>query len=200
MSNQKLFLHFTDVEDWRNWLRVNYAIEREVWLIFYKNITGKQNISYEASVEEALCFGWIDSIIKTIDDESYARKFTPRTNTKNWSALNIGRIKKLISEGKMEEPGLSKLPPDLFDPVKCKILEKKLTSETKVDKTLEVPDMIISFLSKNEPALENFNALAPSYKKHYVLWITSAKTEPTIRKRLTEAATLLKENKKLGLK
>jgi uncharacterized protein YdeI (YjbR/CyaY-like superfamily) len=200
MHTEKLFLHFTNAEDWRNWLSVNYANEREVWLIFYKNITGKQNISYEASVEEALCFGWIDSIIKTIDDESYARKFTPRTNTQNWSALNIGRIKKLIAEGKMEDPGLNKLGPNLFDPVKRKILDQNLNAEKKIDKALEVPDMIINFLGENEPALKNFNALAPSYKKHYILWITNAKTEPTIKKRLMEAAELLRENKKLGLK
>ena len=198
MITPPLFLHFINGNDWRNWLCENHSAHKEVWLIFYKN--KKPTITYESSVEEALCFGWIDSIIKTIDGESYARKFTPRTNTQNWSALNIRRIKKLIAEGKMEDPGLNKLGPNLFDPVKRKILDQNLNAEKKIDKTLEVPDMIINFLGEHEPALKNFNALAPSYKKHYILWITNAKTEPTIKKRLMEAAELLKDNKKLGLK
>src|SRR5664279_1188201 len=101
MGTQKLFLHFANAEDWRTWLRENYATQSEVWLIYYKNKTGKQNISYEASVEEALCFGWIDSIIKKLDEDRYARKYTPRTNNQNWSELNIRRVKKLMSEGKM---------------------------------------------------------------------------------------------------
>jgi uncharacterized protein YdeI (YjbR/CyaY-like superfamily) len=196
MSSQRLFLHFANREDWRQWLQENHTTHKEVWLIFYKNKTGKQNISYEASVEEALCFGWIDSIIKSIDEHKYARKYTPRTNVKNWSDLNIKRVKKLIEEGKMEEAGLCKIDSAILKDI---TFDKKDTKQ-KTDKGLIVPDFIIKFLSQHEPALANFNKLAPSHKRHYILWITNAKTEPTIQKRLMETVALLKENKKLGLK
>jgi uncharacterized protein YdeI (YjbR/CyaY-like superfamily) len=200
MSTQKLFLHFENAEDWRTWLWENYAKHHEVWLIFFKNKTGKQNISYESSVEEALCFGWIDSIIKKLDEDRYARKYTPRTNNHNWSELNIRRVKKLTSEGKMEDAGLSKIDHKLYDPIKRIFLNEDHDPKKNPDTLWVVPEFVINFFGENEPALKNFNAMAPSHKKHYVLWITNAKTEPTVKKRLMEAVLLLKENKKLGLK
>src|SRR5256712_10808633 len=85
-----------DRESWRAWLTKNHASEREVWVVFPKKHTGEKCMSYEDSVEEALCHGWIDSIIKRIDDETYARKFTPRTNNENWSEVNKRRVAKCI--------------------------------------------------------------------------------------------------------
>jgi uncharacterized protein YdeI (YjbR/CyaY-like superfamily) len=196
MITPPLFLHFINGNDWRNWLCENHSAHKEVWLIFYKN--KKPTITYESSVEEALCFGWIDSIIKKIDEEKYARKYTPRTNTLKWSASNIKRIRKLIAEGKMEEAGYSKLDKTLYDPIKKVILIAE-EPEQKA-KELVVPDFIIAFFGNYPIALQNFKALAPSHKKQYVLWINNAKTEPTIQKRLNEAVNLLNENKKLGLK
>ena len=197
MDASPLFLHFTNREAWRNWLRENHATQKEVWLIFHKAKTGKPSVAYDDTVEEALCFGWIDSLIKKIDEDKYARKYTPRTNTLKWSPSNIKRIKKLIAEGKMEEVGYSKLDKTIYDPVKNSLIEN--IPEQK-PKELNVPDFMITFFGNHPPALQNFNALAPSHKRNYVFWITIAKTEPTIQKRLKEATELLKENKKLGLK
>jgi uncharacterized protein YdeI (YjbR/CyaY-like superfamily) len=95
--------------EWRNWLEINHKIQNEVWLIFYKASTGIPSISYDDALDEALCFGWIDSLIQKIDEEKYARKFTLRKNTRKWSDLNKRRIEKLMQEGRMTQFGLAKI-------------------------------------------------------------------------------------------
>jgi mannose-6-phosphate isomerase-like protein (cupin superfamily) len=100
-------LSVPDREGWRDWLSQNHKSEREVWLVLYKKGAGKRGVSYDEAVEEALCFGWIDSIIKKIDGESYAQRFTPRKSGSNWSASNIARINKLIREDRMTTSGLA---------------------------------------------------------------------------------------------
>jgi mannose-6-phosphate isomerase-like protein (cupin superfamily) len=100
-------LSVPDREGWRNWLSQNHKSEREVWLVLYKKGAGRRGISYDEAVEEALCFGWIDSIIRKIDGESYAQRFTPRKSGSNWSASNIARINRLIREEKMTASGLA---------------------------------------------------------------------------------------------
>jgi uncharacterized protein YdeI (YjbR/CyaY-like superfamily) len=102
-------LYVANRDDWRAWLKENHDARKEVWLIYYKKQTGKPSISYDDSVEEALCFGWVDSIIKKIDDEKFARKFTPRTGKSTWSEANKKRVEKMIREGKMTETGLAKI-------------------------------------------------------------------------------------------
>ncbi|MDH3841162.1 MAG: hypothetical protein OES35_09605, partial [Chromatiales bacterium] len=81
--------HFPDRDSWRAWLEKNHASCRGIWLVFFKKHTGRSSISYDAAVEEALCFGWIDSLIRRLDEDRFARKFTPRTDTKKWSAANL---------------------------------------------------------------------------------------------------------------
>jgi uncharacterized protein YdeI (YjbR/CyaY-like superfamily) len=194
----KLYIQFKNRKEWRIWLQKNHFKYNEVWLIYYKAKTPVTNISYDDSVEEALCFGWIDSIIKNIDQSKYARKFTPRTNTKKWSALNLKRVKKAIDEGLMNKAGYDKIDSTVYK----NILKTNNTNSDRRSGHAEfiVPGYITDFFKKNEPALQNFNKLATSYKKQYVLWITNAKREETINKRMIESASLLKENKKLGLK
>src|SRR5262249_22114913 len=102
-------LYVTSREEWRAWLTKHYQSETEVWLIYYKKHTGQPRISYDHAVEEALCFGWVDSIVKTIDDEKFAQKFTPRRDWTKWSGLNQRRLRKLIREGRMTEAGLAKI-------------------------------------------------------------------------------------------
>ncbi len=149
-------------------------------------------------LEEALCFGWVDSTLRRIDDERYVRLFTPRTNTSNWSDVNKKLVLELIENGKMTEAGLQKI--DVWIKTgKVNWKFKKTGKETR-NKEFQVPDYFLKALSENEPALINFNNLARSYKRQYVLWITFAKREETIRKRLKEAIELLKENKLLGLR
>lgn len=96
-------------KEWRNWLSKNHDKEKEIWLIYYKKTTDKPTISYNDAVEEALCFGWIDSIEKGIDEESFAGRFSPRKEKSNLSESNKIRIKKLIKEGKMTKGGFIKI-------------------------------------------------------------------------------------------
>ncbi len=102
-------LYATNRKEWRDWLSKNYDKEKEIWLIYYKKITGKPTISYNDAVEEALCFGWIDSIEKGIDEEKFAGRFTPRKEKSNLSESNKKRIKRLIKEGRMTNAGLEKI-------------------------------------------------------------------------------------------
>src|SRR5262244_2502021 len=102
-------LYVTNREKWRAWLKKHFQSETEIWLIYYKKHTGRPRISYDHAVEEALCFGWVDSIVKKIDDETFAQKFTPRRDGAKWSALNKRRMLKLIREGRMTESGLAKI-------------------------------------------------------------------------------------------
>ncbi|HMA34400.1 MAG TPA: hypothetical protein VKY74_07935 [Chloroflexia bacterium] len=102
-------LYVTTRAAWRIWLHENHASATEIWLIFYKKHTQLPSIGYEEAVEEALCFGWIDSIVKTIDAEQYAQKFTPRKQRSNWSASNKRRVRQMIAAGQMTPAGLAKI-------------------------------------------------------------------------------------------
>jgi uncharacterized protein YdeI (YjbR/CyaY-like superfamily) len=103
----------TSRQEWRAWLTQHHADRKEIWLIYYKKTSGKTGISYEESVEEALCFGWIDGTNKGIDAETYTGRFTPRRPKSPWSASNRTRVARLLSEGRMTEAGLAVLPADL---------------------------------------------------------------------------------------
>ena len=102
--------------EWRRWLAKHGHNKKEIWLVYYKKTSGKSGISYDESVEEALAYGWIDGQTKSIDDETYAGRFTPRKPNSNWSASNIARLKKLLAEGRMAEPGLALIPPGISLP------------------------------------------------------------------------------------
>ncbi len=193
----KNFLDVVDVIEWHKWLETNHNKEREIWLIFYKKQSGSllsqsHNLSYEESIEEALCFGWIDSVVMKIDDIKYARKFTPRINSFKWSDSNINRVRKLINEGRMREAGLSTIPVD--------ILDDKFKTVVKTGETEEIPGFIMESLEKNKEAGIFFKSLAPSYRKLYIKWIMSAKRQETRERRLFEAVELLSRGEKLGLK
>jgi len=99
--------------EWRRWLARHHADTTEIWLVYYKKNSGKSGVTYDESVEEALAYGWIDGQTKSIDQVSYAGRFTPRKPTSNWSASNIARVRKLLAEGRMAEPGLAVIPPGL---------------------------------------------------------------------------------------
>ena len=101
-------LYVTNRDDWHDWLLMHHKSKNEIWLIFFKKHTGRPRIPYDDAVEEALCFGWIDSTIKRIDEETFAQKFTPRKAKSQWSNLNIERVRKLIKLNKMTKAGLDK--------------------------------------------------------------------------------------------
>ncbi|MCK4921857.1 MAG: YdeI/OmpD-associated family protein [Bacteroidales bacterium] len=190
-------IYFKSQKSYRNWLQRNHDNSPGIWIIFYKKHVNIECMKYNEALEEALCFGWIDSIIRKIDEDRYVRKFSPRKNTKNWSDINKKLVIALIGNGKMTEEGLKKI--DIY--LKTGKVEWE-SQETKEQKTTEfhIPDFIIEEFTRNEPALINFNNLSQTNKRHYILWITTAKKEVTINKRLKESVELLKENKKLGLK
>lgn len=190
-------MYFRNKEEFRNWLKNNHDTSPGIWMIFYKKHINIDCIKYNEVLEEVLCFGWIDSLIKKIDDDKYARKITPRTDTQKWSELNKKKVIELIKEGKMTQAGLNKIDNYLKTGKVDWVINK---SESRELKEIDIPDFIIEELAKNEPALINFNKLAPTYKRLYILWITNARKEETIQNRLKESIGLLKENKKLGLK
>ena len=102
--------------EWRRWLVKHHNGKKEIWVVYYKKASGKSGISYDESVEEALAYGWIDGLTKRIDEASYACRFTPRKPKSNWSESNIARVKKLLAEGRMAEPGLATLPESISLP------------------------------------------------------------------------------------
>jgi uncharacterized protein YdeI (YjbR/CyaY-like superfamily) len=106
-------LYVTTGEEFRKWLEQNHKSKKEIWLIQYKKATKKPSINYVEAVEEALCFGWIDGLEKSMDAERYALRFSPRRPKSNWTETNKERARKLITQGKMTEAGRATLPPDL---------------------------------------------------------------------------------------
>ncbi|MBA7710351.1 hypothetical protein ES703_119293 [subsurface metagenome] len=183
-------LYVTNRDDWCAWLKKNHATKKEIWLVYYKKHTGKPRIPYDDAVEEALCFGWIDSTVKRLDNEKYAQKYTPRQAKSIWSRLNIERAKKMISQGKMTKTGLA-----LF-----KEAGKKKGSKAKViKKNYAVPADLKRALTRNKKALENFNNFAPSYKRICVFWIIDAKKKETREKRIKRVIKWAAQNKKPGM-
>jgi uncharacterized protein YdeI (YjbR/CyaY-like superfamily) len=176
-------------DDWRLWLKRHHRTEKEIWLVYYKKHTRRPTIPYDDAVEEALCFGWIDSIVKRIDEDCYAQKFTPRKDIGNWSESNRRRIKKLIKEGKMTEAGMAKIGAAVLS-----------DEPRRAQDVTEAPQFFVRAIKANKMAWKNFNNLAPSYRNAYVRWVTSAKKEETRARRLKEAVELLASNKKPGMK
>ena len=185
-------LYVTNRDEWREWLSENHVAEAGIWLIFYKKETSRPTIAYEAAVEEALCFGWIDSIIKKIDAARYARKFTPRSEKSKWSSLNKKRANKMIKQGRMTEVGLAKIKAAK----KMGLWDKDLRPRI----SLDIPPEFAKALARNKTAKGNFDKLAPSYRKYYIGWITAAKRLETKKRRIDESIALLEQGKKLGLK
>lgn len=185
-------MYVTNRNEWRQWLKKNHKVEQEVWLIYYKKHTGKKRIRYDDAVEEALCFGWIDSTVRRIDDEKYAQKYTPRRAGSIWSKLNIERAKKMIKQGRMTKAGLV-----LFKEVEKS--RKVNARERAAKKRFAVPADLKKALAKNKEALKNFNNFAPSYKKLYVWWILDAKKKETRDERIKRVVERAAQNMKPGM-
>jgi uncharacterized protein YdeI (YjbR/CyaY-like superfamily) len=186
-------LYVKNRKEWRKWLKANHNLKKEIWLIYYKKHSGKPRIPYNEAVEEALCYGWIDSTIKRVDDEIFIQKFTPRNKRSNWSELNKKRVGKMIKLGRMAKPGIDKV-----------IAAKENGNWDKVEAAtafqFEMPTEFEKLLSSNKKAATFFENLSPSYKKQYISWIASARKIETREKRVAEAFELLKTNKKLGMR
>jgi len=184
--NDLITLHFTSRKDWRAWLASNQASSPGIWFVFYKAHTGQKSIPYEDMVREALCFGWIDSLVKRVDDDRYVVKVTPRQPTSKWSNLNRKRWAELKAADLLTEAGLAAAP----------------TNNTYAAKPAipDLPKYIAKAFQEDTKAWKFFQELAPSYRRYFVAWIHTAKRPETREKRIRESIRLLAAGKKLGLK
>lgn len=171
--------------EWRKWLQQFGTAKTHVWLILYKKGTGVPTISYDEVVEEALCFGWIDSKPNKRDTESYYLFIAPRKNKSPWSAANKQRIEKLLKEKRITKAGLEKIEAAKLD-----------GSWTLLDniEALQMPAGLQMAFSKNKKASGHFNDFPPGVKKQIYQWIENAKTNPTKQKRITETVKLAAQN------
>ncbi|MGG6268564.1 YdeI/OmpD-associated family protein [Leptolyngbya sp. AN03gr2] len=160
---------------WRNWLKQNYETAIGIWLIYYKVKSGKPSIRYSEAVKEALCFGWIDSKAKSLDDDRYMQIFTPRKPKSVWSKLNKQYIEELIAEGLMTEAGIRK--------IEAAKLDGSWTSLDAIEALIMPPDLIDA-LEKNAIAQQNFQTFSNSTKKVILYWIESAKRSETRQNRI----------------
>jgi uncharacterized protein YdeI (YjbR/CyaY-like superfamily) len=178
-------LYLKDRKAWRKWLEKNHAKEKDVWLIYYKKHTGKPRIPYDHAVEEALCFGWIDSTVKRVDDEKYIQRYSPRNKGSVWAISNIRRVKKMMKQGKMTKAGIKTL--EGID------LE---THEKTMRKKVSTPRLLSDALKKNKKAEQNFKKLRKSHKEMFSYWINDAKKQETKERRVKRVVQLMKDGKK----
>ncbi len=171
---------FRSPSDFRNWLEKNHTSVRELWVGFYKKASGKPSITWPESVDEALCFGWIDGIRKRVDAISYQIRFTPRRRGSIWSAINIKRARELSKEKRMRPAGLKAF--------KARV-ENKSGIYSYEQRQSKLPEPYANILKKNKVAWDFFQAQPSSYRKMIGWWIVSAKKEETRLQRLSKLIT-----------
>ncbi len=180
---------FTDRTAWREWLKRHHNSESEVWILAYKRHTGKPCLSYIEALEEALCYGWIDSRLRRIDDEKHLWRFAPRRPDSIWSLNNRRHAERLIKAGRMTKHGLAKIEAAK----KTGEWDKALAPSTPP----EIPEDLRAALKKNGVAWRNFEKLAKSYQTQFLYWIMTAKRPETRQKRIMETVRKARQNKKL---
>ena len=168
---------FSNPSEFRNWLQKNHSKETELLVGFYKVGSGKPNMSWSEAVDQALCFGWIDGVRRSIDNDSYCIRFTPRKPSSIWSAVNIKKITELTQKGLMHEAGLAAFNKRTDSKSNLYSFEKS--------EVLFLPKYEKVF-KKNKKAWKYFDALAPSYRKTSIHWVMSAKQTATQLKRLNQ--------------
>lgn len=179
-------LRVTSRRQWRAWLTKHHMSSPGVWLVFYKAHTGVKSMPYEEAVREALCFGWIDSLVKRLDDSRYAFKVTPRQPTSKWSEINRKRWMELEAAGLLTPAGLAAAP----------------TNNRYAPRPIipELPVYFAKALKADPSAWKFFRELAPTYRRDFVVWVHMAKRPETRAKRIQESISLLAAGKRLGLK
>jgi uncharacterized protein YdeI (YjbR/CyaY-like superfamily) len=189
-------VHARTRQEWREWLHEHHRTVSEIWLVFDKQHTGRACIEYEDSIEEALCFGWVDSLVKRLDDERFARKFTPRKPDSAWSAINRARYARVKARGLLTAAGIER-PPTARE-AKAPAPPAAAVAASKDASAL--PADIKKAFKANAKAWATFEQLSPFHRRRYVGWIEFAKRPETRAKRLQEAVALLAAGQKLGLK
>jgi uncharacterized protein YdeI (YjbR/CyaY-like superfamily) len=184
---EKPQLYFKDSTEWRTWLHDNYNKYSGVYLIFYKVENKEASMRWEEAVKVALCYGWIDSTVKSLGNGKRQQYFTPRKPKSVWSAVNKKYIKELIANDLMHESGLNSI----------KIAQEN-GSWTSLDdvENLVIPPELQAAFDKNPMAFTNYQAFSKSYKKGYLYWINQAKRPATKEKRINETIQLCAQNKK----
>ncbi len=179
-------LYVLDRKQWRSWLVKNHNKEKEIWLLYYKKSSGKPRIPYNDAVEEALCYGWIDSIVKRVDDNSFAQRFTPRRPKSQISEMNKERIRRLIADKSMTSTGL-KAVNHAFD-------------KNKPEKLVIAPD-ILKALKANKHAWKNFQNFSEGYKKVRIGYIEHSRDAGSkiFQNRLNNFIKMTSKNKKFGM-
>ena len=173
-------LYFADREAWRAWLSENHDKEKEAWLLYPKKASGRPRILYNDAVEEALCFGWIDSTVKRIDEHAYAQRFTPRNQRSNYSEANKQRLRTLAKQGMIIPSVLAKI---------AGILDEEY---------VEPPD-ILEAIRENKQAWENYQRFSPEYRRIRVAYIEGARKRPAeFEKRLNHFLRMTEKNKMFG--
>jgi uncharacterized protein YdeI (YjbR/CyaY-like superfamily) len=183
-------IHPRDRQEWRTWLEEHHATSSGVWLISFKKGTGQPRVTYDEAVEEALCFGWVDSRSKALDERRSMQLFTPRKPGSTWCRSNKERVAVLIEQGRMARAGLDKVEAAQRD-----------GSWNKLDaiEALTVPPDLEQALAANPVAARHFEAFSNSAKKNILGWIQSAKRPETRRKRIEVTVTLAAQNKNAHL-
>jgi len=179
---------FSTQSDFRTWLEDNHLAEAELLVGFYKVNSKKPSMSWSESVDQALCFGWIDGVRKSVDEESYTIRFTPRKKDSIWSAINIKKVEELSGQGLMKEAGLKAFSLRTEN-------KSRIYSHEKEPVPLH-PDLEIQF-QKNKMGWNFFTAQAPSYKKVMIHWIMSAKQEKTQLSRLEKVIQESEQQRRL---
>lgn len=172
-------------QEWRDWLAKNHDKRRGIWFVYHKKSSNKPRVSYDEAVEEALCFGWIDSLPRKIDEEKSKLLFTPRKPKSVWSKLNKTRIEKLIETGAMTEIGLAKIE-----------IAKANGSwnELNASDNLEIAEDLQKAFEKNKTAEKNFHGFSPSARKAILQWLNSAKREETRCARIEKIVSMAEKN------
>jgi uncharacterized protein YdeI (YjbR/CyaY-like superfamily) len=169
---------FASQEELRAWFEQYHDTETELLVGYFKTATGRESVTWSQSVDEALCFGWIDGIRRSIDGERYSIRFTPRKPVSNWSAVNIQKIEELTRNGKMRPAGLQAFSKRKDN--RSRIYSYETTKE------MHLPGNMESQFRSHEGAWDYFQSQAPSYRKVTIRWVMGAKQEATRMKRLLE--------------
>jgi uncharacterized protein YdeI (YjbR/CyaY-like superfamily) len=170
-------VHFFATPDkWRRWLEKNHARATEVWVGFHRKGSGTASITWPEAVDEALCFGWIDGLRKSIDETRYTNRFTPRKKGSNWSHVNIARVAALTKEGRMQPPGIAAF--------EARVAGKSGVYSFEQRQTATLGDDFERQFRANAKAWAFFESQAPSYRRTATFWVMSAKQEATRERRL----------------
>lgn len=175
---------FTTAAAWRRWLERNHDKEKEIWLAFAKKDSGKKTLTYAEALDEALCFGWIDTLVKRLDDDYYQQRFVPRKANSKWSQINLDKFAALEKAGRMTEAGRAAKPASVKPPPRRFEVDDK------------IPEFITAELALHPVAQEFWNEIPPSHRRNYIRWITEAKQETTQRRRLQQMIAKLNARQK----